>query len=467
MPLHQIERGDGGLAFLQISWGIPHSVLKLTQTDKNSMKVPKPKMLMSKDVVTPFGVRQIKLLWGNVIGADEHGDEVIDQDSTVFLSSVLFNEKNQQPTGEILNCLRERFDIEPEFREVLVASESSAVWRDSSAHGFRPHISYYERPIEIISGPAHIFCLSHFPFKKQLEKYDSIEQCLEEGFRKSLAACFVAYKAQEARRMVDEVKGVPIRQLVFSGLLGSTSSGKPELLFREILSQATTWFNQSPELMSMKICLYDELIERELDDRLGAERGDEPAELESDDIELVRLRLFNLLGFSDKDLVNFSGSNLRAEILKEFKSMVLSSLNPERVEKGLSAPLQEMLWVLDRKSPQIFELGASMGKVIEALVANMCHHFYGEAQKDFFSGIEKLSTDRPKSEDLRGLKLSPWYKSYLHGLRVLRNQCAHAAGQDEGQFPQSLEEDDIWVMVFQSNRVLSLHFQLLDKLKSK
>ena len=108
-----------------------------------------------------------------------------------------------------------------------------------------------------------------------------------------------------------------------------------------------------------------------------------------------------------------------------------------------------------------------MGKVVEALVVNMCHHFYGKAPKDFFSGIEKLATDRPKSEALRGLKLSAWYKSYLHGLRVLRNQCAHAAEHDESQFPQALEEDDIWVMVFQSNRVLSLHFQLLDQLKSK
>ena len=35
------------------------------------------------------------------------------------------------------------------------------------------------------------------------------------------------------------------------------------------------------------------------------------------------------------------------------------------------------------------------------------------------------------------------------------------------QFPQSLEEDDIWVMVFQSNRVLSLHFQLLNQLDLK
>ena len=431
------------------------------------MRVPNPKMLMSKDVVTPFGVRQIKLLWGNVVGADEHDNDVVDQDSTVFLSSVLYNEKNQQPTGEVLNCIRDKFDVRPEFREVLVASESSAVWCDSGANGLRPRISYYERPAESTSGPAHIFCLSHFPFKKQLEKYDSIEQCLEEGFRKSLAACFIAYKATEARRMVDETKGVRIRHLVFSGLLGSSSSGKPELLFRELLSQATIWFNQSPELMSMKICLYDEMMERELREKRIAEGGEETVDLKNEDIELVRLRLFNLLGLSAKDLMNFSGNNLREEILKEFKSMVLSSLSHERAETGLSVPLQELLWVLDRKNPQIFELGASMGKVIEALVVNLCQHFYGEAKGDFFSGIEKLSTDRPKSEDFRGFKLSPWYKSYLHGLRVLRNQCAHATQQDKGQFPQSLEEDDIWVMVFQSNRVLSLHFQLLDKLKSK
>jgi hypothetical protein len=40
------------------------------------MEIPSPKLLMSKDVVTPFGVRQIKLLWGDVTGADEHDGEV-------------------------------------------------------------------------------------------------------------------------------------------------------------------------------------------------------------------------------------------------------------------------------------------------------------------------------------------------------------------------------------------------------
>ena len=436
------------------------------------MEIPSPKMLMSKDVVTPFGVRQIKMLWGDVTGADEHDGEVIHADSTVFLSSVLFQEKNRQPTGRVLKCIREKFEVQPEFREVLVATETSAVWRHPGAYGLQPHVSYYVRPAESAVGPAHIFCLSHFPFKEQLKEYDSVDQCLEEGFRKSLAACFVAYKAQEARRMIDGTEAAPMRHLVFSGLLGS-SSGKPELLFRELLSQASIWFKQSPELMSMKICLYDEMIERELRAKLLADSGRassdverEPMGQENEDIELVRLRLFKLLGLTAKDLVHFSGSNLRLEILKEFKATVLSSLNSERVEKGLSTPLQELLWVLDRKNPQIFELGASMGKVVEALVVNMCHHFYGKAPKDFFSGIEKLSTDRPKSEALKGLKLSAWYKSYLHGLRVLRNQCAHAAEHDESQFPQALEEDDIWVMVFQSNRVLSLHFQLLDQLKS-
>ena len=436
------------------------------------MEIPSPKMLMSKDVVTPFGVRQIKLLWGDVTGADEHDGEVIHTDSTVFLSSVLFGEKNRQPVGHVLDCIRQKFEVQPEFREVLVANETSAVWRHPGAYGLQPHVSYYGRPAESAVGPAHIFCLSHFPFKEQLKEYDSVDQCLEEGFRKSLAACFVAYKALEARRMMDGTEGVPMRHLVFSGLLGS-SSGKPELLFRELLSQASVWFKQSPELMSMKICLYDEVIERELRAKLLADSGRalsdverEPTGQENEDIELVRLRLFKLLGLTAKDLVHFSGSNLRLEILKEFKATVLSSLTSERVEKGLSTPLQELLWVLDRKNPQIFELGASMGKVVEALVVNMCHHFYGKAPKDFFSGIEKLATDRPKSEALKGLKLSAWYKSYLHGLRVLRNQCAHAAEHDESQFPQALEEDDIWVMVFQSNRVLSLHFQLLDQLKS-
>lgn len=438
------------------------------------MEIPSPKLLMSKDVVTPFGVRQIKLLWGDVTGADEHDGEVIHSESTVFLSSVLFQEKNRQPTGHVLDCVREKYDVDPVFREVLVASETSAVWSHPGAYGLLPHVSYFERPVESAVGPAHIFCLSHFPFKEQLKEYDSVDQCLEEGFRQSLAACFVAYKAQEARRMMDGTEALPMRHLVFSGLLGS-SSGKPEFLFRELLSQASIWFKQSPELMSMKICLYDEMIDRELQAKILADSGGEsPSELESEpsgqenkEIELVRLRLFKLLGLTAKDLVHFSGSNLRLEVLKEFKTTVLSSLNPERAEKGLSTPLQELLWVLDRKKPQIFELGASMGKVIEALVVNMCHHFYGKAPKDFFSGIEKLATDRPKSEALRGLKLSAWYKSYLHGLRVLRNQCAHASEHDESQFPQSLEEDDIWVMVFQSNRVLSLHFQLLNQLDLK
>ena len=45
------------------------------------MRVPNPKMLMSKDVFTPFGVRQIQLLWGNVLGADERDDDVVNEDT--------------------------------------------------------------------------------------------------------------------------------------------------------------------------------------------------------------------------------------------------------------------------------------------------------------------------------------------------------------------------------------------------
>ena len=399
------------------------------------MKIPRPKMLMSKDVDTPFGMRQIKLLWGDITGADDHDDEVIHKDTTVFLSSVLFAEKNRRPTGHVLSCLKEKFAIDPEFRDVLVSSPTSSVWPHPGAGGLQPRISYSARPKGSAEGPAHIFCLSHFPFKEQLKQYDSVDSCLSEGFRKSLASCFVAFKAQEARRLIEGNCGEPMRHLVFSALLGSSTGGKPELLFRELLSQASTWFDQSPELLSLKICLYDDTIERKLQEQVLSESALGLEALENDDVELVRLRLFKLLGLEAKDMVNFSGSDLRSEILKEFKATVLASLKPKRVEKALSIPLQELLWVLGRQNPQIFELGASMGKVVEALVVNMCHHFYGKAPKDFFSGIEKLSTDRPKSDEFTGLRLSAWYKSYLHGLRVLRNQFAHASEQDENQFP--------------------------------
>lgn len=75
--------------------------------------------------------------------------------------------------------------------------------------------------------------------------------------------------------------------------------------------------------------------------------------------------------------------------------------------------------------------------------------------------IEDLAAKPPTSARYKGMKISAWYKSYLHTLRILRNTSVHSQSEPETQFPIRLVPEDTWVLLVNLRRVVALHGQLI------
>ena len=100
-------------------------------------------------------------------------------------------------------------------------------------------------------------------------------------------------------------------------------------------------------------------------------------------------------------------------------------------------------------------------RLAESLVNHLYESFYGKRPGTFHNGIEDLAAKSPTSEKYAGMKISNWYKSYLHTLRILRNTCAHSQEEPENQFPTTLESADTWILIVNLKRVLELHIKLM------
>jgi hypothetical protein len=227
------------------------------------------------------------------------------------------------------------------------------------------------------------------------------------------------------------------------------------------MEAVSEWFIVSPKLRTIKICYWDKEIHRKLLRRSMAEGP----ENEKMDVEgQLRRNLLEEIGEEVLQKEELQAASTRL-LLEEFKLQLGQFLENELVRKEgeLITAIENMLTVLDRENPTTLEIGSSSGRLSEGLVNHLFFCFYGKRPSTFHGGIEDLATKPPTSENYRGLKISAWYKSYLHTLRILRNTSVHSQDESETQFPQKLVNEDTWVLLVNLRRVIALHSELLLK----
>ena len=92
---------------------------------------------------------------------------------------------------------------------------------------------------------------------------------------------------------------------------------------------------------------------------------------------------------------------------------------------------------------------------------------FGKNSGSFCSAIETITgTGETKRPRLNGPKLSAWFNSYLHTLRILRNASAHPEkneSMDKETFPKVLDMEDVWILLGSLHRVLQLHLKLVNE----
>ena len=66
-----------------------------------------------------------------------------------------------------------------------------------------------------------------------------------------------------------------------------------------------------------------------------------------------------------------------------------------------------------------------------------------------------------KSGNPKDAWMSKWFQSYLHTLRILRNECAHTYDPEprEKQFPRDLQQEDLLLLVVALRRVLLMYME--------
>ena len=87
----------------------------------------------------------------------------------------------------------------------------------------------------------------------------------------------------------------------------------------------------------------------------------------------------------------------------------------------------------------------------------------GQRPPTFDKGIQRLGERRFKSQKMKERWLSRWFQSYLHTLRVLRNESVHSQTVEEGQFPVQMEPGDLVVLTAALSRVLELQLKWMSR----
>jgi hypothetical protein len=331
-----------------------------------------------------------------------------------------------------------------------------------AGEGMRPHIDCVKMergkagdPGQCLRAPRAIFCLHTLSFDQSRQDPEAEPM----DYRYALGACLAAIRAQEAADLVRGETHEAYSEVVMSALAAKQSSD-PHVLLKRLLDHVSRWFEVSPKLKTIKVCYWDPNTEVALRKQLL--REGRAGDIHSGD--KIREDLLELLGeraYAVSELERKS----REILLQEFEEELEGFRQHPVFELGseLETAIDHMLVILQRPDPTMIEVGNGAGRLAEGLVNHLCVQFYGKRPGTFHSGIEKLATQNPTADQFRGRRISSWYKSYLHTLRVLRNTTAHSQDVPEGQYPPKLDMADTWVLVVSLRRVLSLHRRLFEQ----
>lgn len=420
-------------------------------------KIPDAKLIFNRSVETVSGPREIQLYWGNFV-------DLINSESCVLISSNTIQEqRGEKPAGMAWRSLQKHLDLKENlnFKRVLEAGPDSAVWPisasleegwDNVGHAIRPYIDCADVPHNSARRgefPRKIFCLHTLPFQRYITTDDD--------YKYALGACLAAIRSQEAIDLTVHNIREPYQDIVMTALAGRQSETPHELL-NMLMQNCENWFIVSPRIKTIKVCFWNKKIQRDLDSRIEELDLYEQSSNEVADIILRKdlLELLDEQSISSGDLQ----SNSTKYLISEFREGVENYL-----QDGLSAEvntaLSNMYVILGRSNPTVLEIGGSAGRLAEGLVNHLYEAFFDKRPSTFHNGIEDLAMKSPTSEKFNGMKISSWYKSYLHTLRILRNTCAHSHEEQESQYPNKLETADIWILIVNLKRVLELHIKLL------
>jgi hypothetical protein len=146
--------------------------------------------------------------------------------------------------------------------------------------------------------------------------------------------------------------------------------------------------------------------------------------------------------------------------VQETIELIDSILESGALPSELHGSLQALRLTLTREDHTVLEVGAATGKLTEGLVTHLHTEFFGKPPGTFFNGIEAISQKPPTQEKYKSRSISKWFYSYLHTLRVLRNESAHSQTESI-RFPLHLEHDDLSVLLSNLGRVLRLHISII------
>ena len=434
--------------------------MSLVEKKTGETNIPPAKLIFSRTIDTIAGEREIQLFWGNYV-------DLITLESCVLISSNTFQEKNgMAPVGMAWRSLKNHFSIDTPlpFEKIVGAEPNSAIWPVSPSlekgwHNIeendRPYIDCTTVPnkgLPRIEPPRKLFCLHTLPFQRYITT--------EDDYKYALGACLAAIRAQEAADLVLHNVKQPYQEIVMTALAGRQTETPHELL-KTLMEEVEDWFIISPRIKTIKICYWSLKIQKTLEARI-AELGKDT--LSTDNSVADNILRNDLLSILNEKAID-SGELKRestAILIKEFRQAVEIYLDEEKLSTEVKTALNNMQVILGRVNPTVLEIGGAAGRLAEGLVNHLYESFFGKRPGTFHNGIEDLAAKNPNTEKYAGLKISNWYKSYLHTLRILRNTCAHSQDEPENQYPSKLETSDTWILIVNLKRVLELHIKLLN-----
>ena len=423
-------------------------------------QIPEAKLVFNRTVETISGPREINLYWGDFT-------DLINAETCVLISSNTIQEQHgEKPSGMAWRSLQKYCGLKDElnFKRVVAAGPDSSVWpiSESLADGWdtvdqniRPFIDCADLPQGHVASdpkntlPRKIFCLHTLPFQRYITTDDD--------YKYALGACLAAIRAQEAIDLKLHDSKEPYQDIVMTALAGRQSETPHELL-NMLMQDCENWFIISPRIKTIKVCFWNKKIQKSLDSRI-AELG-EDEQLSSDVADIILRK--DLLELLDEQSISSSDLQLNSTkyLIDEFHQAVENYLQ-EGLSPEVNTALKNMQVILGRSNPTVLEIGGSAGRLAEGLVNHLYEAFFEKRPGTFHNGIEDLAMKNPTSEKFKGMKISNWYKSYLHTLRILRNTCAHSHDEPESQYPNKLETADIWILIVNLKRVLDLHIKLI------
>ena len=432
-----------------------------------AISAPNPAQLLYSRTIEVLGsIKEIQLFWGDLAS-------LVSSDSSVVISSNVYNEKREfvdqglypQPIGQAWTSLKTKFELNgQDFKPVLEAAQGSGVWSTSDILEctLESHGSDFRRLIRIdclqprenaFDAPKNIFCIHTLPFRQTRNP-----ETTQDDYSYTLAALLAAIRAQEAADCLATRRYEPYQELVMSAL-AAQQFDQPHVLLRHLMDSVSEWFVNSPKLKTIKICYWDKTTHQKLSRKLGRSRaGNEDLQVDDE----LRRNLLREIGEEAIEKEELQAASTRL-LLEEFRLELeqFRALDLVRREAELITAIEHMLTVLNRDNPTTLEIGSGSGRLSEGLVNHLCYCFYGKRPSTFHGGIEDLAAKPPTSDRYKGMKISAWYKSYLHTLRILRNTSVHSQDEPETQFPIRLVPEDTWVLLVNLRRVVALHGQLI------